>query len=205
MPFNVDVFLSSLALRGTIKTNKFNVSFALPPCFTGDSDYARYRSLAQDSELWCDSASIPGIVLQTLKFRRYGYGSMDTAPVSTQFNDVQLRFVADGNADNWNMFHKWINKTINSDSSGGMWNGTTESVNSQQLYPYETAYQTDVETSVIVAWFNDTGEQVRSIVLNQAIPTAISDIKLDWGDNGDVARFVVNFSIQDWNDVPTTS
>ncbi len=198
MAFNVDEFRASVASRGLLKTNKFNVTFQLPPCFTGDPDIATYRSLCQDNELWCDSAIIPGVTFQTLKFRRYGYGSLDTVPVGVQFPDIQLRFIADGFADNWRLFHTWLNKSVNTDSSKGMWNNTTETSAGKALAPYETAWQGNIETGLVVTVFNDVGAPVKTIYCNQAIPTAVSDIKLDWGDNGDVARFMVNFAMQDW-------
>lgn len=198
--FNIDEFGASLALRGVIKTNKFRISFVLPPAFDGDPYLAYYMALCQDVGLWCDAASIPGIVQQTLKFRRYGYGSLDTAPVSVNFNDVQLRFISDGQGDMWRMFQKWENKIINSNSLKGMFADGTEvsGPGAPNLSPYEVGWQQDYETGIVVSWFDDTGEEVKTIYLNQAFPTAISEIKLDWGDNGDVARFMVNFSIQDW-------
>lgn len=197
MPFNVDVFRSSLALRGALRTNKFECTFVLPPCFQGDPDLARYNALCRDSGLFCDGASIPGLFLQTLKFRRYGFGTLDTAPIVPVFNDVQLRFIVDASGDNWKMFHKWVNKVSNSDTSQGIF-GVTEQDSGNQMYPYELGYQVDYVTGMIVSVYNDVGDRVKDIYLNQAFPSAISDVKLDWGDGGDVARFIVNFSIQDW-------
>lgn len=205
MPFNVDEFRASIALRGVLKTNKFMVTFVLPPCFNGSPFLSYYQSLSLDSGLWCDSASIPGVVLQTLKFRRYGIGPLDSAVVAANFNDVQLRFIADSNGDNWRMFAAWIDKSLNFNDSGGMWNENAGISNNQPMAAYETGFQVDFQTTLFVSVYNDVGNEVKTIALNQANPTAISDIKLDWGDGGDAARFMVNFSIQDWYSTGPTS
>jgi len=198
--FNVDRFRASLGFRGgVLKTNKFAVSFTLPPVFDDDANRTLYLSLCQDAELWCDAASIPGLVQQNLKFRRYGYGSLDTAPLSVNFDDIQLRFIVDGQGDNWRLFQKWHNKIINTNSLKGLWSGGTEiSGGAFDLFPYEVGWQSDYETGILVTWFTENGDEAKTIYLNQAFPTAISEVKLDWGDGGDVARFIVNFSIQDW-------
>lgn len=198
MPFDIDAFKAQMSHTGTIKTNKFEVSMNLPEVFDGDEKYAFYSGLIQGQIMYCDRASIPGLFLQTMKFRRYGYGVLETKPITPTFNDVQLSFISDSGGDNWRFFHKWINKISNSDTSSGIWNGTTERSTNRPLFPYELGWYDEFVTPIAVSWYNEAGLEVKRIVLNNAYPTAISDIKLDWGDGGDVARFIVNFAILDW-------
>jgi hypothetical protein len=197
--FNIDRFRASLNHRdGILKTNKFEVTFTLPPIFDGDENRSLYMAVTQDQGLWCDAAVIPGLVEQNIKFRRYGYGPLDTAPLSVNFEDIQLRFIADGQGANWRLFHEWRNKIINTNSLKGMWAPGTEQSGGEELYPYETAWQEEYQTSLFVQWYAENGDEIKLIHVNQGYPTAVSPIQLDWGDNGDVARFMVNFSIQDW-------
>lgn len=190
-----------------MKSNKFMVGFVLPSCFGGDPEASIYLTLNRDAGLWCDSASLPGTTQHTAKIRRYGYGNDEQVPISASFEDIQLRFLSDGQGLYWNMFHRWLNKTVNKDSSRGMWiaDGATPSEVSSgsNLDPYETAYQSTYSTDFEITVYDDTGSEIRNVVLNQAYPTAVSDIKLDWGDNGDVARFMVNVTYQDWHEVRT--
>lgn len=199
MPFNVDSFLSTAGARGVLKTTQTEVTFILPPAFDSDPDAGFSNLLAQEQSMWADATAIPGVTLQSMKFRRYGYGMFDSAVFTPNFSDVQVRFIADASLDNWRLFWSWINKTVNLDSSGGMpFTGNTV-VASYPLAPYETAYQDDVSSTLFITTYAATGDEAMTVILNNATPTAISEIKTDWGDTADVARFIVNFNIQDFN------
>lgn len=195
--FNINSFLSTIGDRGVLKTTRAEVTFPLPLAFEGDEMAQYYWGIAQDSPFFADATSLPGVVLQTMKFRRYGYGMFDTAAFTPNFNDVQVRFITDGLADNWKFFNAWINKIVAMDSSGGMLQGS-EVVNRFRMDPYETAYQDDISTTMAIVAFAESGDAAVVATVNNAFPTAISEIKTDWGDTGDVARFVVNFNIQDF-------
>lgn len=198
MAFNVEEFLTQISQRGTIKTSKFEVGMNLPPCWDSDPNLAYYNSLIRDVGLRCDRAAIPGIVHQTFKYRRYGYGTTETVPLVPNFDDAQLSFISDAEGDFWRLFQKWMNKISNSDTGSGIWNGSTERVMSRSLYPYDLSYKSDYATQIVVTWYSDDGIPVKNIVLNEAFPTAISEIKLDWADGQNIARFIVNFSAQDF-------
>lgn len=187
-----------------MKTNQFSVNLALPRAFDGDPELSAYMAITRDLEFWCDAADLPGTTQQTIPVRRYGYGTTESVPIVPSFEDVPLRFIADGQGLYWNMFHRWLNKTVNKDSSRGLFDGNVPTEISGgadlTLSPYETAYQTTYIATVLVTVFDPAGNPIRRVVLNQAYPSAVSAIKLDWGDGGDIARFMVNMAIQDWNE-----
>jgi hypothetical protein len=197
--FNPDVFVSSVTARGgMVKTNKFRFWFTLPTCFQGDPNLANYQSLVRDVEMWADSAQLPGTTQQTMKFRRYGYGPLDTSVVGAIFEDMPVRFISDAQGGFWTLMHEWMSKTLPKLGANSTMSTAEETSNNSFLDAYETAWQSAVQTTVFVSVYNDAGTEVQRATMGQAYPTAVSEVKLDWGDQGDVARFVVNFTFQDW-------
>lgn len=206
MPFNPDTFVSSVAnYGGLMRTNKFRFWFTLPTCFQGDPNLATYQQLTRDAELWADQAQWPGTTQQTMKFRRYGYGPLDTAVIAPLFEDVPIRFIADGTGLYWALFNEWMSKAVPKSGQGPMNADQVEVSNTQPLSPYETGWQYSYETTMNVSGYNDAGDEVMRAVINQGYPTAVSEIKFDWGDGGDAARFMVNMNMQDWYIVPVPS
>jgi hypothetical protein len=196
--FNIDEFYAELAARGTIKTSKFKLFFTLPPCFDGDPEQSYFKGLVRDMELRVCQAEIPGITHNTVNVNRYGYGSADKQPIVPNFGDVQISIIADAAGDFWRFFHKWMNKVINSDVSSGEFYGRTETNVGKDLLPYEIGYKDDYARQVGISWYSDDGTEAQQVVLNEAFPTAVSEVKLDWGDQGEVVRFMVNFACQDF-------
>jgi hypothetical protein len=196
--FNINDFYAQLSFRGTIKTSKFKVFFSLPPCFTGDPEQGLFTSLVRDMELRIDKASIPGITHQMTSVRRYGYGAVDKISLVPNFDDIQISIIADANGDLWRFYQKWLNKTINADISTGNIFDTTELNRGNPTAPYEVSYKDDFAVPIAISWYSDDGNEAQQIVLNEAFPSAVSEVKMDWGDQGEVARFMVNLSYNDY-------
>jgi hypothetical protein len=186
MPFDVRELSTELNLRGVIKPSRFFVTLNLPPVWSDDPEVQYYASLCRDLGLRADRASIPGLAVRTLPVRRYGYGTIDTQPLTPVFDDVQVSFISDAWGDSWMLFNKWIRKITNSDTPRSPEDA------------YELAYKDEYANQVQIQWYSEIGEMAKTIVLNQAYPTGLSEIKLDWGDDQTIARFVVNFSVQDF-------
>ena len=203
MAFNIDEFQASIHNRGVMKPNKFQVRFTLPSAFgRAEPGFSVYQAMTRDMEFWCDQTSLPGVVLQTAQVRRYGYGPIEKVPVAPVINDIQLRIIVDGAGANWEVFRRWINKVNNFDSQSGInpapGVARSEQTNGADLGLYEVSYQSDYSTQFVISTFNEIGGEQKRVVLTNTFPTAVSDIRLDWGDNNNLARFSVNLAVQDW-------
>lgn len=203
MPFNISEFQSQIATRGFLPSNKFQMTFNLPPAFSRqEADFPRYNSMVRDIGLWVDATTVPAMMLQTQEVRRYGYGATEKRPIVPVFGDVQLRIIADGAGMTWELFRRWIQKVNNSDSQVGMNRQpgltTTEQARGVPMNAYESSYPTDYTTSLVLSVYNAVGGEQKRIIMNQSFPSALSPMELGWDNNNNLCRFSVNLSMQDW-------
>lgn len=200
----MDAFVSAVGQRGVLRTNKHMAFFTLPLGLRGPrGDAATSDSVARDINMWCDSASLPGVQFENTRVRRYGYGPNRTRPLAPAFQDVALTFIADAKGLNWYFFRNWFLSVGNFDSRNGVSDGVAPAdatvLSGNNPYDtYEVGYEEDYITNLYVSAFDDAGNEIIRAVYQDAYPTALSDIQMDWGDDGKIAKFAVSFTYLDW-------
>jgi hypothetical protein len=190
--FNIANFTSHINANGIMRNNKFLVRMSYPIGIDGKSDLT---NTSRYIELWCDSANLPGVSMQTTQFRRYGYGVAEKRPVAPSFNNVSMTFMGDSKGSIHSYFHNWMKLINNYNLSDGNLNNYKDYGGHRS---YELAYKDDYAVDIRISVFKENTEEVIKIVLRQAFPTDIGDIQLNWNDTNDYMRIPVSFTYTDW-------
>ena len=113
--FNIGNFKASLINDGVIRSNRYELIFNPPVGMPTNFDL-------RDILIRCETASIPPVWFATDdNLRRYGYGPLDKAPTSPQFDPFNCQFLADKNGLIHGYFTDWMNLIANFDSSNGIY------------------------------------------------------------------------------------
>ena len=189
MPFNIDEFISTTARNGGfLKKNRFVVRFNPPTALMGRSiGGAGVHDINRTLEFYADSASIPGISLQTSEMRRQGIGNLEKTVYGAAFTDCDVRFLIDQKTKNWNFFRSWMETIYKFDMSKG-----TE---------FELEYKDAFCTTLTIFVYSEINPNSPSITIEliDAFPVSISDIGLDWGSS-DLMKLNVRFNFHSWNE-----
>lgn len=189
--FDIAKFNSVVNEAGILKPTKWMFSTTVPNGLMNNGDFA--LQAARNVQFWASAATIPGATMVTHDTMRYGYGVAVKRPYSPAFGPMQIEFTADGMGAEWTFFKQWLNLIIEYDARSGVYsmpNGTK--------YVYEVAYAEDYTVDCVVSAFVDTGEEVLRVILREAYPIALSDMRMDWADTGGAARFRVSMHFVDW-------
>lgn len=187
--FNISDFTSDIRTRGVVRTNSF-LAYIVPP--------RGLRNKYGDTKKFiirCDSASIPSASLINHELYRYGYGVQESAPYSLQFEPINLSFIMDSQAEIYTFFYRWMNTIINYNTGSRGIN----SVNAPGHYAYEVGYKSDYATQVRVAVYNEKAQNIIQITLNDAFPTSISEIQMNWADDNQIVKINVPMYYRDFS------
>lgn len=143
MPLNIKQFTAALHKYDLERPNLFAVDITIPDYLRG---YQGTDAIINSSDngrlvsLYCKSANLPGLNIQTVDSQRYGIGPSIKMPVRGSLNDVNLTFLNDSNSFVYTFFYNWISaiypQTNNLDSVPGS--------DSTYLHPFKKDYQTTV-------------------------------------------------------------
>ena len=182
MAFNIENFKAEQSKRnGVLRNNKFRVR-PNPPPVLANSD------LSRSLEFWCAGVQIPGYQLMTHDVRRYTYGTNEARPFAPNFEPIQLLFYADGNDDILDFWHSWMSYIIPHDMSNGINN------NGAYLLRYKDEYAVDMS----ITYFNELGEELKTITVRGAFPININSIPLSWMEQNSFVNFTVFIDYLDW-------
>lgn len=189
MAFNIAQFKANIASGGgLLKKNKFLVQLNPPPAILGRSVAGiNMFSINRGLEFYAESASIPGISLQTSDIRRQGVGNIEKAVYGASITDIDIRFTVDQYSDNFKFFQSWMDTIYNYNASSG-----TE---------YELEYKDAYCTTITILVFNEVTpyQPIMILDLYDAFPVSISDVGLDWGAS-DLMKLNVRFNFLTWNE-----
>ena len=177
-----DSFLSEFRNRSFARTNLFEVILHPPKILVGDK-------VVNNLHLYAESATLPGINFATSETRRYGIGPIEKKPYAPIFNDVTLSFLVDGGGELYKFFYRWMNGIVASDQYM-----TGNSVSPNGLEPFEVEFKDDYKCQLEIATFDEAGNSVLSSKMIDAIPIAISDTQLSWGDTDQIMKLQVTFT-----------
>lgn len=210
MSFNIDTFKAVTlgSNRYFSKPNKFLARIPLP---TGLANKQEFRNTQQELEFWCHTASLPGAALITRDVQRYSYGAREKRPMAPMFQDLNFVFFADTGRNgypnvstNWNFFTSWVRLINNFDMSQGYMDDSganARSIGSGDAYEqdtYELAYKTEYLVDIELVAFADDGNESHHIILRDAFPTYVQEIRTSWADNSGVMNIPVLMTFTDW-------
>lgn len=188
--FDIGEFRSRISQRGVMKPSKFRVEIPVPRGLQGQGT----SSIVRDLEFYCDAGEIPMVDVTTSDIRRHGYGPLEKRAYGVNFNDVPLRFIADGNGEVYAFFNAWMNLVVNFDSTQG-----PLEEKARGGVAHEVAYKDEYAVDLNVYVYDDNGHEIIKTTLLEAWPTRVESIKLDWSDTGSIARVGTIFTFRDWH------
>ena len=194
--FNINVFRAAINELNIARPNLFLVEFNVPPGLVaaGQSTLTTVRTL----EYWCEVAALPGVQIQTYPGQRYGYGNYETRTLLNAFAELSVDVFFDSNAYNWQFFSDWMNLIINREGQNGPLAETGINGAAQNELEYRDNFVADIAVYV----FDPMGNVIKRIVMRDAFPKVIGDIRLGWGELNSIMRLPVQFSYNDWYDSP---
>lgn len=199
--FNIGVFKAEINAKKILRPNLFHVEFSMPIGLLSNDAEKQTQTLdtVKTLEYWCESTVLSGLTIQTYSAQRFGYGSLEKRPILPAYGEVQLDFIFDSETTNYDFFHDWINLSINTDMSKGP-NEATKSINGGTIkaMPFELAYKEMYETDISFYLYDSEGFVKKKLVLREAFPVSIGDIRLAWADNNSYMRLPIQIAYTDW-------
>lgn len=159
-------FKEEVKARGLARNNRFIVEFGLPQLI--QKDVFNLEII----QLFCESASIPGINIATQPNR--SFGEQREIPYDRTFEPVTLNFFVDNAMTVKHFFDNWMGVIINP-------------------YSRTTNYYEQYTTNIIVTVLDMTERKTYKVVLYEAYPKTIQTVNLD-NNNKDVMKLGVTFN-----------
>ena len=135
-------------------------------------------SLSRYLSLQCEAAELPGRSLLTADAKIYG--PTFKVPYQTQYNDINLTFLATNEFYERKLFDRWLECIMPTDTN-----------NLRFAKGEETRYMTNIQ----IIQYDDFIKQIYAIELIDAFPIGISSQQLSWSDDN-FHRVSVQFSYQ---------
>jgi hypothetical protein len=199
MPFNINDFKANIEDYGYLKTNLFEV-YVQPPnvlfggALNSDGDVLQMNDLSNLQTFRIDQVRVPGISLASADVSRYGAGPTQKQPFSAQFNETSFSVLCDNQAVVWQYWYNWVRAVYE-------FNGTEDSGFGEinRFATHLSEYKSDYATTMQIVMYDQEGNTVQRINLYEAFPTAIRDIPLAWGDDGNMIKIDVNIAFTDFS------
>lgn len=159
-------FKASL-LGGGARANQFRVTLNFPTFVNG-------TSAATKAQFLCTAASLPG---QTINVTQVMYRGRQVKLAGERvFDNWQVTILNDTDFDIHNAFENWMQSINNKQENSGMTNPLQYTV------------------SMSVEQLDRNGVTLKMYTFQDAWPTAIAPIALNFGDNDTVESFTVDFA-----------
>ncbi|MDR3502879.1 MAG: hypothetical protein P4L79_09875 [Legionella sp.] len=204
MAFDISQFVQQVAAsNGFLSPAHFQVQIIPPPALLAllsSTNTSAFATTAGMLPFFCEAAQIPGVELATSNIHRYGYGPVEKKPYAVNFSEVNLRFLGDGMGEIWNFFQAWIKLIVNFDARNSI-NTATSTIagtTSGTVYPYEIAYKEDYAIDLAIYIYDKASNKTISLILREAYPLFLGDIKLEWMGAKEIMKIPVTFTFVDW-------
>ena len=201
--FSINDFKASINTNGILRSNKYIVSFSVPPYLKDLFPQSTLNLLS----LRCENVAIPGFeFLSADGPPRMGYGPIEKNPYVPGFSGLSLTYIMDSKGLIYNFFETWCQQIVNFKGSGGN-NFRTEYsyANGTKRSPYEVGYKLKYQSELTIDVYDgngpDTsksGKKIVSFKAYAAFPTGLPSIPLAW-DSPDMIRLTVPFSYTDFD------
>lgn len=179
--FNVADFKSSFK-DGLTDQSLFEFKFTgLPRCLKGVHEPRTIQSLIMHTK----KAQFPDMTISTNNVTLTGVSTK--YPYEHTSADMQIEVISSANLWERKFFYDWQQKIVNY--------GIPAKDGSNFLVGYYDDYVIDAEITV----FNKSGQEVSTVVLNNAWPMAVGVLDLDWATKDTVSVFYVTIGYAYWN------
>jgi len=183
---------TSIRTYGVLRDNLFATSISLPNYLTAAQRSVKGVVVSDDLMLYAQAVNLPGVNIATGETRRYGFGPGIRYARDVSFNDVAVTFIGDGAGAILKIFTDWMNGIVKFDEYLSPSNSLSDP-------PFFFRYKKDyVAKKFFITVFNESRDEVAVYYLEDAFPTSISDINLNWGSTNQLASFTVNFTYTRW-------
>jgi len=178
-------------IGGLAKTNRFKVFIRIPRVL--GTNYVEQLSLL------CETAELPGKVLQTTDVKVYG--PTYKIPYQKQFQDISLTFLCSNNGTERDIFDKWIEYIMPSQTNNMRF---PKGVNGN----ISEGYLTDItikhlSEEITKEDYDLGGDVLRTVQLLEVFPLGYSAQGLNWGEDG-FLRLTVQFCYRRFVELPNT-
>lgn len=183
MSHNVNQFASVIAQGNEfLRPNQFELSIpGMPQWSQGkyDGRFIQYR---------CNSASLPGVNINSIDNRRYGMGPLEYYPTGVSFFDLNTTFYADQDAEIVKFFQEWTRNTVRYDPKEG------------PEQRFRVAYRDKYISQIVVTQYNIQGEPVLDYHYVDAFPVLIQPIGVRWFSKDEITEFDVTWKYKTWTE-----
>lgn len=158
------------------------VNSALGTLPTGQSKSSN-ASITRYFSLQCETAQLPGKVLQTADVKIYG--PTFKVPYQKQFDNATLGFLCTNDFYERKLFDQWIDAIMPSSTN-----------NLRYARDDETRYLTNIK----IIQYDDFIKQIYAVELIDAFPIAVASQDLSWSDDG-FHRLSIQFAYQTYKTI----
>ena len=198
MPFNINDFKANIEDYGYLKTNQFEVYIQPPNILFGtamnsNGIISQINEVTDLQTFRIDQVRAPGISLASADVSRYGAGPTQKQPFNAQFNEISFSVLCDNQAVVWQYWYNWVRAIYE-------FNGTEDSGFGEinRFATYLSEYKSNYSTTMQIVMYDQEGNTVQRINLYEAFPTAIRDIPLGWGDDGNMIKIDLNIAFTEY-------
>lgn len=185
MAFNINEFKSQISSRGLAKPSLFYVTITVPSTLTNS-----LGSIMDSNTLsfFCETASLPSLELQTVEYKKHGYGKSYKRPVEFSESGLPLVFMVDAEFGVLKYFHRWMQSIFNYN------NGSAVREDPQGKLPYEFEYPDNYSATIDIYMFSGNNtEKVYHYTFSKAYPVSVGQIDVAWEINDQYMKLPVNF------------
>ncbi len=185
--FNINEFKSRLNKHGgPARTSLFEVDIS--PFNVKGETIVDGVITTDDLRFFCQTATMPGINLETVSYRPNGLGFPEFMPMNSSPEQLNCIFLLDSDHRVMTYFHRWISSVVNVSGNRG---GTAKGLQ-HKLIDYKENYAASELT--IKYYSTNNQDQFYECKYLGVYPTQVSSLDLSWAANDAPATFTVNFS-----------
>ena len=167
-------FLTEIRNQHTPRSDRFEVSFNIPPALLGNYGQQDTRRIS----LYCEEAQIPGFAATNLPIKIGAWTEYRTQNVEFLTTDMTFTFIVDEEWKGREIFEKWI--SLSSDPTSK-----------------EVSFYDAVKGSVQIRSLSVNDDILAEWKLHDAVPKLINLTPVSWNNTG-VMRMSVSVSAKKW-------
>jgi hypothetical protein len=166
-------FVAKIRDVGVAKSSRFFIEMPPPPFFMQDADQSKTEMI----NLFCQSASLPGMMLRTMIVKDDGLDRQ--VVIDKSYGEMAFEFVADQDMVIKQYFDDWVSKAVA--TRGG-------------TFAYSSEYTVD---TITINQMNMAMDVVYSAILHDCYPVQVTDLPLNTESRG-FHRVQVRFVYRWW-------
>lgn len=207
--FNIAGFLSQVANKGVLRTNKFQCYFMVPQGFSGFTGIlgstvgatlttVNPLQYAREFSAWCTAANLPDVSFDMMEYQRYSMGPGEKVVRAPKFGGCSVSVIADADGDTRNFFESWLSMV----GDYGFVNNNNLNPAPSNYTPFSVGYQDDYVTQLYVSTYDDAGNEISRHCFDRAFPISLKPVHVSWEDTNTYMHFDVDFACAYWYQVP---